>query len=161
MVPQVDRLELPMEWCQLKNIWWVLQVKRKKNHRQIILWTEPYLEEVQCLSGLKRLPTIWLIPLDRRSSQVHRLISLLVEVLLVAGVEMALAVSELLAKKEMIPHESTTLEEEEEAMLSFGVLLVTWYSWGLFSWLGQNGGHRHLSQSLLICQFADIVTKVS
>jgi len=51
----------------------------------------------------------------------------------VAGVEMALAVSELLAKKEMIPHESTTLEEEEEAMLSFGVLLVTWYSWGLFS----------------------------
>jgi len=51
----------------------------------------------------------------------------------VAEVEMALAVSELLAKKETIPHESVTLEEEEEAMLSSGVLLVTWYSWGLFS----------------------------
>jgi hypothetical protein len=46
---------------------------------------------------------------------------------------MALAVSGLLVKKETIPHESATLEEEEEAMLSSGVLLVTWYSWGLFS----------------------------
>jgi len=50
-----------------------------------------------------------------------------------AEVEMALAVSELLAKKETIPHETAILEEEEEAMLSSSVLLVTWYSWGLFS----------------------------
>ena len=46
--------------------------------------------------------------------------------LLEAEVEMVLAVSELLAKKETIPHESVTLEEEEEAMLSSIVLLVTW-----------------------------------
>ena len=38
---------------------------------------------------------------------------------------MALAVSGLLAKKETIPRESATLEGEEEAMLSSGVLLVT------------------------------------
>jgi len=69
---------------------------------------------------------------NRQSAQIHRLISLLAEVLLVAEMEMALAMSELLAKKETIPHESATLEEEEEAMLSSGVLLVTWYSWGLF-----------------------------
>jgi len=53
------------------------------------------------------------------------LISLLAEVLLAAEVEMVLVVSELLAKKEMIPHESVTLEEEEEAMLSSDALLVT------------------------------------
>jgi hypothetical protein len=52
------------------------------------------------------------------------------------------------------------LEEEEEVMLSSGVLLMTWYSWGLSSWLGQTGGHRHLSWSLPISQFADITTKV-
>jgi len=75
-----------------------------------------------------------LIPLDRQSAQVHQLISLLAEVLLVAEVKMALAVSELLAKKETIPCESATLEEEEEeAMSSSSVSLVTWYSWGLFS----------------------------
>ena len=51
--------------------------------------------------------------------------------LLAAKVEMVLIVSELLAKREMIPHESVTLEEEE-AMLSSGVSLVTWCSWGLF-----------------------------
>jgi len=56
----------------------------------------------------------------------------LAEVLLAAEVEMVLVVSELLVKREMIPHESETLEEEEEAMLSSGVLLVTWCSWGLF-----------------------------
>ena len=59
--------------------------------------------------------------------------SLLAEVLLVAEVETVLAVSELLVKKGTIPHESVTLEEEEEALLSSGVLLVTWCSWGLFS----------------------------
>jgi len=51
--------------------------------------------------------------------------SLLAEVPLNAEVEMVLVVSELLVKKETIPHESVTLEEEEEALLSFDVLLVT------------------------------------
>jgi len=54
-------------------------------------------------------------------------------VLLAAEVEMVLAVSELLVKKETIPHESVTLEEEEEAMLSSGILLVIWCFWDLFS----------------------------
>jgi len=54
------------------------------------------------------------------------------EVLLVAEVEMVLVVSELLAKKGTIPHESVTLDEEE-AMLPSCVLLVTWCFWGLFS----------------------------
>jgi len=58
----------------------------------------------------------------------------LAEVLLVAEVEMVLVVSELLAKKGMIPHESVTLEEGEEVMLSFDDWLVTWYSWDPFSW---------------------------
>ena len=39
-----------------------------------------------------------------------------------AEVETVLAVSELLAKKETIPHESVTLEEEGEAMLLLTVL---------------------------------------
>ena len=51
--------------------------------------------------------------------------SLLAEVLLVAEVETVLVVSELLVKKGTIPHESVTLEEEEEAMLSSDALLVT------------------------------------
>ena len=51
----------------------------------------------------------------------------------VVEVKMVLAVSGLLAKKGMIPHESVTLEEERKVVLSSGVLLVTWYSWGLFS----------------------------
>ena len=59
--------------------------------------------------------------------------SLLAEVLLVAEVETVLVVSELLAKKGMIPHESVTLDEEQEAMMSSAVLLVTWCFWGLFS----------------------------
>ena len=66
-----------------------------------------------------------MIPLDRWSAHVHWLVSLLAEVLLVAEVEMVLVVSELLVKKGTIPHESVTLEEEEEALLSSGVLLVT------------------------------------
>ena len=65
-------------------------------------------------------------PLDRQSAQVHRLISPLSEVLLAVEVEMVLAESGLLVKKGTIPHESVTLEEEEEeALLSSGVLLVT------------------------------------
>jgi len=51
----------------------------------------------------------------------------------VAEVETVLVVSELLVKKRMIPHESVTLEEGEEVMLSFDALLVTWYSWDPFS----------------------------
>jgi len=49
--------------------------------------------------------------------------SLLVVVLLVAEVETVLVVSEPLVKKGTIPHESVTLEEEE-ALLSSGILLV-------------------------------------
>jgi len=59
--------------------------------------------------------------------------SLLAEVLLAAEVEMVLVVSELLVKKGAIPHESVTLEEEEEALLPSCILLVTWCFWGLFS----------------------------
>ena len=51
--------------------------------------------------------------------------SLLAEVLLVAEVETVLVVSEPLVKKGMIPHESVTLEEEEEALLFSDALLVT------------------------------------
>jgi len=51
----------------------------------------------------------------------------------VAGVEMMLVVSKLLAKKETIPHESVILEEEERALLFSGVSLVTWCFWSLFS----------------------------
>jgi len=43
----------------------------------------------------------------------------------VAEVEMVFVVAELLVKKGTIPHESVTLEEEEEALLSSGVLLLT------------------------------------
>ena len=50
---------------------------------------------------------------------------LLAEVILVAGVETVLVVSESLVKKETIPHESVTLEEEEEVLLSSNVFLVT------------------------------------
>jgi len=61
---------------------------------------------------------------------------LLAEELLVVEVEMVLAKSGLLVKKGMIPHESVTLEEEEEeAMLSSDAWSVIWYSWDLFSWL--------------------------
>ena len=69
----------------------------------------------------------------------------------------------LLVKKGTIPQESVTLGEEEKALVTSDVLLVTWCSWGLFSWLGWIGGHRHLSWyfwSLPICQFADTTTKV-
>jgi len=50
--------------------------------------------------------------------------SLLAEVLLAVEAETVLVVSELLVKKGTIPHESVTLEEEEEALLSFDVVLV-------------------------------------
>jgi len=50
---------------------------------------------------------------------------LLAGVLLVAEVETVLVVSELLAKKGTIPHESVTLEEGEEVLLFSDALLVT------------------------------------
>ena len=92
------------------------------------------------------------------------MISPLSEVLLAVEVEMVLAESGLLVKKGTIPHESVTLEEEEEALLFSDALLVTWYSWGPFSLLGWTGGHQYFSWifwSLLICRIADTITKVS
>jgi len=58
--------------------------------------------------------------------------------------EMVLVVSRFLVKKGTIPHKSETLDEMEKMVLSSGALAVIWYSWGLFSWLGCAGGHRHL-----------------
>jgi len=46
-------------------------------------------------------------------------------VLLAAEVETVLAVSELLVKRETIPHESAILEEEKKVVLSSGVWLAT------------------------------------
>ena len=63
--------------------------------------------------------------LDRRSAHVHRPMSLLAEVLLVAEVETVLVVSKLLVKKGTIPHESVILEEEGKVLLSSDILLVT------------------------------------
>jgi len=103
-----------------------------------------------------------LIPLDRWSVQVYRLIFLLAEVSLVAEVEMVLAASGFLEKKGMIPLESVTLGEEEASLFS-DALLVTWYSWGPFSLLGWTGGHRHPSWyfwSLPICWFVDTTIKI-
>jgi len=39
--------------------------------------------------------------------------------------EMVLAVSGFLVRRETIPHESVTLDEEEKAVLSSGVLVAT------------------------------------
>jgi len=63
----------------------------------------------------------------------------------VVEVEMVLAASEPLVKKEMIPLESVTLEEGEEVILSSDALLVTWYSWDPFSLLGWTRGHQQSS----------------
>jgi len=61
--------------------------------------------------------------LDRQSAQIHRLVLLVVEVLIEEG--MVLAVSGLLLKRAMIPHESVTLDEEEKMVLSSGALVAT------------------------------------
>jgi len=66
---------------------------------------------------------------------------LLFGVLLVAGEETVLVVSGLLEKRETIPPGSVTLEEGE-ALLFFGVSLVIWYSWNVFSSVDWTGGHR-------------------
>jgi len=52
---------------------------------------------------------------------------------LLAEVEMVLAECGVLVKKGTNPHESAILEEEKKVVLSSGVLVVSWYSWGLFS----------------------------
>ena len=62
-------------------------------------------------------------PLDRQSAQAHRLMFLVAEVLIEE--EMVLAVSGFLVKRGTIPHESVTLDEEEKAVLSSGVLVAT------------------------------------
>ena len=69
--------------------------------------------------------------LDRQSAQVHRLKLLVGEVLIEEGT--VLAVFGFLVKREMIPHESATPDEEEKVVLSSGTLVATWCSWGLFS----------------------------
>ena len=70
---------------------------------------------------------------NRQFAQPHRLVLLEADVLPIVEVKMVLAVSGLLVKKGMIPLESVTLEEERKVVLSSGILLVTWCSWGLFS----------------------------
>jgi len=82
-----------------------------------------YLEGMQCLSVPKRLPMIRLDLLDQQSAQVHRLVLLVAEVLIEE--EMVLAVSEFLVKRGTIPRELATLDEEEKAVLSSGVLVAT------------------------------------
>ena len=89
----------------------------------LILWSVFYLEGVQCLPILEEQPMMWLDPLDRQSAQVHRLTLLVAEVLIEKG--MVLAVSEFLEKRGTIPHESATLDEEEKAVLSSGIAVVT------------------------------------
>ena len=85
---------------------------------------------------------------------------LLFGVLLVAEEEMMLVVSEPLEKREMIPPESVTLTEEA-ALLFSNASLVFWYPWSLFSLVGWTGGHRQsYFWSLMMCQYADITTKV-
>ena len=61
--------------------------------------------------------------LDRQSTQVHRLELLMAEVLIEEGT--VLAVSRFLVKRDMIPHESVTLDEEEKVVLSSGALVAT------------------------------------
>jgi len=59
MVPQVDRLELPMEQYQLKK--YNNNDHYKLKHRSIgnnFMVTVLYLERVQCLSELRRPPMI-------------------------------------------------------------------------------------------------------
>ena len=59
--------------------------------------------------------------------------------MLLAGVlveeEKVLLAFGLPVNKGMIPLGSTTLDQKEEMVLSSGALVVTWCSWGLFSWL--------------------------
>jgi len=91
----------------------------------------------------------------RQSIQKHRLVLLVAEVL-VKG-EMVLAVSGLLVKRGMIPHESATLDEEEYMVLSSGALVATWCSWGLFSWLDRAGGIGTCLGASCLSRFASLL----
>jgi len=107
--------------------------------------------------------------LGRQSARVHQPILLLAgvllagalpfEVLLVAEEEKEFAVSGLLEKKGMILLGLEILGEEK-ALLFFGALLVTWYSWHLFSLAGWTGGHRQsYFWSLPMYQCADTTVR--
>jgi len=61
---------------------------------------------------------------------------------------------------EVLIEEGTVLAVK--MVLSSSALVATWCSWGLFSWLGWAGGHRHLFGRFWfspICQFAVTTTK--
>jgi len=66
---------------------------------------------------------------------------LLCGVLLVAEEEMVLVESGLLERREKIPPESVTLEEERVLLFS-GASPGFWYSWSFSSFFGWTGGHR-------------------
>ena len=61
--------------------------------------------------------------LDRQFAQARRLMSLVAGVLIEE--EMVLVVSRFLVRRGTIPHESVTLDKEEKAVLSSGVLVAT------------------------------------
>jgi len=165
-VPQVNRLELPLERCQLRNNESDYNLK-KINPSVIVLWSVFYLEEMQYLSALGEQPMIQLDPLDRQFAQAHWLMLLVAEVLveeevLIEG-EMVLATSGFLVKKGMMPHESIALDEEEKAVLSSDVLVVTWCSW-VFSLDLTGLGASALAlvlRFLLVCQSAVVTSKIS
>ena len=92
---------------------------------------------------------------DRQSVQTHRLVLLMAEVLFEG--ETVLVVSGLLVEKVMTPHGSAMLDEEEEMVLSSGVLAVTWCFWGLFSWLGWAGGIGTCLGASGLCRFASLL----
>jgi len=119
-----------------------------------------YLEEGRCLFVLGEQLMIHSNQLAQQSAQIYRLVLLVAEVLIEEGT--VLALSGFLVKRGMIPHGSATLDKEEKMVLSSGALVATSCSWGLFSWLGWTGGHRHLFGrfwSSLIYQFAVTTTK--
>jgi len=95
--------------------------------------------------------------LDRQSAQVHRLMSLLDEDLLVAEVEMVLAKSELLVKKWTIPRESAIPEEEKKVVLSSGVLLCLGALGGLPLSLTTLGGIDTCFGTSGLCRFASLL----
>ena len=97
---------------------------------------------------LEEQPMICSDPLDRQFAQAHRLVLLVAEVLVEEGT--LLVVSGFLVKKVITPHGSTMLNEEE-MVLSYGVLVAIWCFWGLFSWLGLAGlGASALVWGLLV-----------
>jgi len=76
-------------------------------------------------------------------------------VLLVVEKEMVPAVSVFLEKREKILP-GLELPMEEKVLLSFGALLLLWYSWHLFSSADWTGRHRHFCfWSLSMRRYAD------